>query len=183
MVLTQSEETPLGMRMPDIALPDVVTGRTWTFDDAPDAEAYVVMFLCNHCPYVQAVEDRLLDLARRLQPRGAAFVAVMPNDPSRYPDDHPDKLAERARQKDYPFPYLYDETQGVAKVYGAVCTPDLYVLDNQRRLAYRGRLDDSWKEPTKVTRHELEEAIEAVLRGKSPNPEQIPSMGCSIKWR
>jgi hypothetical protein len=141
------------------------------------------MFICNHCPYVQAVEDRLIALANTFQARGVGFVAIMSNDVTRYPDDHPTRMKQRAAQKHYPFPYLYDETQEVARAYGAACTPDLFLFDGQRALVYHGRLDDSWKDPTQVKREYLGDAITAVLDGKKPDSEQLPCMGCSLKWK
>ncbi len=178
-------ETPaatLGTPCPQFALPGV-DGQRHALHDFDGSPVLVVMFICNHCPYVQAVEDRLIALARELGPRGAAFVGVCANDAVSYPDDAFDKLAERWRSKSYGFPYLHDEEQTVARAFGAVCTPDIFVYDADRRLAYRGRIDDSWKDPSKVTRRELAGAIEALLAGARPAPEQRPSMGCSIKWK
>jgi hypothetical protein len=141
------------------------------------------MFICNHCPYVKAVEDRLIALGRELGPRGVQLVGISSNDARTYPDDSFEKMAERWRDKAYGFPYLHDDQQTVARAFDAVCTPDIYVFDGDRKLAYRGRIDDSWKEPDKVTRRELHAAITALLEGQRPSPEQRPSMGCSIKWR
>jgi peroxiredoxin len=182
MALIQSEPISLGADAPDFSLPGV-DGATYSLDSFADADVLTVMFICNHCPYVQAVEDRLVALGNELQPKGAAFVAIMPNDVNRYPADHPDRMRERAEAKGYPFPYLYDESQSAARAYGAVCTPDIFVFDNDRKLAYRGRIDDNWRDPSRVSRHELRDAIEALLAGRRPEPDQIPSMGCSIKWR
>jgi peroxiredoxin len=178
-------ETPpavLATPCPAFRLP-AVDGRTYGLHDFDRADVLVVMFICNHCPYVQAVEDRLIRLAGELGPRGAAFVGICSNDAATYPDDAFDKLAERWRRKDYGFPYLHDEDQEVARSFGAVCTPDIFVYDRSRALAYRGRIDDAWKDESKVTRRELADAIEALLSGHRPSPEQRPSMGCSIKWR
>ena len=141
------------------------------------------MFICNHCPYVKAVEDRLITMARAFEPRGVQFVGVCANDADSYPDDAFDELAARWRERGYGFPYLHDEAQDVARAFGAVCTPDIFVFDRDRRLAYRGRIDDSWKDESRVTRRELADAIEALLAGRQPSREQRPSMGCSIKWR
>jgi peroxiredoxin len=178
-------ETPLAALAtpcPAFRLP-AVDGRTYGLTDFDGSHVLVVMFICNHCPYVQAVEDRLIRLARELGPRGAAFVGICSNDAVTYPDDAFDKLAERWRRKDYGFPYLHDENQEVARAFGAVCTPDIFVYDRARALAYRGRVDDAWKDESKVTRRELAEAIEALLGGRRPSTEQRPSMGCSIKWK
>ena len=178
-------ETPppeLGAPCPDFRLP-AVDGRTYARDDFGGKAVLVVMFICNHCPYVKAVEDRLIRLARELEPRGVQFVAICSNDADSYPDDAFDKLAARWRERGYGFPYLHDEEQDVAHAFGAVCTPDIFVYDRDRRLAYRGRIDDSWKDESRVTRRELAEAVEALAAGQRPSREQRPSMGCSIKWR
>ena len=178
-------ETPppeLGAACPDFRLP-AVDGKTYARDDFRDKPVLVVMFICNHCPYVKAVEDRIIGLARELEARGVQFVGVCANDAAHYPDDAFDKLAQRWRERGYGFPYLHDEAQDVARAFGAVCTPDIFVYDRDRRLAYRGRIDDSWKDEGRVTRRELAAAIEALVAGKRPSPEQRPSMGCSIKWR
>jgi thiol-disulfide isomerase/thioredoxin len=178
-------ETPpaeLGAPCPDFRLP-AVDGSRYGRDDFAGAPVLVVMFICNHCPYVKAVEDRIIRLARAFEPGGVRFVAICSNDAESYPDDAFEKLRDRWRDKEYGFPYLHDENQDVARAFGAVCTPDIFVYDFDRRLAYRGRIDDSWKDEMKVTRHELADAIEALVAGKRPSAAQRPSMGCSIKWR
>jgi len=178
-------ETPppeLGAPCPDFRL-GAVDGKTYARDDFRAQPALVVMFICNHCPYVKAVEDRLIRLAREFEPRGVQFVAVCANDAESYPDDAFDALAARWRERGYGFPYLHDEAQDVARAFGAVCTPDIFVFDRDRRLAYRGRIDDSWKDESRVARRELADALEALVAGKQPSREQRPSMGCSIKWR
>ena len=178
-------ETPpaeLGAACPDFRLPGV-DGKAYARDDFAGKPVLVVMFICNHCPYVQAVEDRLIRLAREFEPQGVQFVAVCANDAAHYPDDAFDKLAARWRERGYGFPYLHDDAQDVARAFGAVCTPDIFVYDRDRRLAYRGRIDDSWKDEGKVQRRELAEALAALVAGKRPPPVQRPSMGCSIKWR
>ena len=182
MVLMDSEPIPLGTLAPAFSLPGT-DGETYSLDSFPGAKVHVVMFICNHCPYVQAVEDRLIALGREYIPREVAFFAVMSNDVRRYPDDHPDRMRERARKRGYPFPYLYDESQEVARAYGAVCTPDLFAFDDQKKLRYHGRIDDNWKDATAVTKQELRDAVEALLAGRQPSGQQIPSMGCSIKWK
>ncbi|HTB56687.1 MAG TPA: thioredoxin family protein [Polyangia bacterium] len=182
-------ETPppeLGAPCPSFQLP-AVDGKTYARDDFAASPVLCVMFICNHCPYVKAVEDRLIRLARAFEGRGVQMVGVCSNDADSYPDDGFDKLRERWRDKGYGFPYLHDEAQDVARAFGAVCTPDIFVYDRGqdglRRLAYRGRIDDSWKAESKVTRHELAEALEALVSGRAPSAQQRPSMGCSIKWR
>ena len=178
-------ETPppeLGADCPGFSLL-AVDGKTYAREDFAASPVLCVMFICNHCPYVKAVEDRLIRLARELGPRGVQFVGICANDAESYPDDAFDKLRDRWRDKAYGFPYLYDEAQDVARAFGAVCTPDIFVYGRDRKLAYRGRIDDSWKDENKVTRRELAEALEAVLAGQPVPAPQRPSMGCSIKWR
>ncbi|HVU49305.1 MAG TPA: thioredoxin family protein [Polyangia bacterium] len=183
-------ETPpgeLGAACPDFRLP-AVDGRVYARDDFAQARVLVVMFICNHCPYVKAVEDRIIRLAREYGPKGVQLVGVCSNDAATYPDDAFDKLAERWRARGYGFPYLHDEPQTVARAFGAVCTPDIFVYGpcderGARRLAYRGRIDDSWKDESKVTSRELAAALDALLAGEKPAAQQRPSMGCSIKWR
>ena len=178
----ESKAAVAGTRCPDFRLP-AVDGRTYGRDDFAQAPVLVVMFICNHCPYVKAVEDRLIELQRQYGPRGVQLVGICSNDAATYPDDAFDRLAERWRQKDYGFPYLHDESQQVARAFGAVCTPDIYVFDRERQLAYRGRIDDSWKDPSKVTRRDLAGALDALLAGGRPSADQKASIGCSIKWR
>jgi peroxiredoxin len=178
----ETPPTHLGAPCPDFQLP-AVDGKSYGRADFDRAPVLVVMFICNHCPYARAVEDRLIRMARDFGARGAAFVGVCSNDAATYPDDAFDELAERWRSKQYGFPYLHDEAQDVARAFGAVCTPDVFVYDRERRLAYRGRIDDSWKDESKVTRRELADAVEALLDGRPPSPGQRPSIGCSIKWK
>ena len=182
MALTDSRDLPLGTPCPDFRLRSV-DGRTWARDDFRDRQALVVMFICNHCPYVQAVEDRIIALQREYGPRGVQLVGICANDPTDYPDDRPEKLLERWRKKAYGFPYLVDEAQDVARAFGAVCTPDIYVFDRERKLAYHGRIDDDWQNPSKVKRRELAAALDALLDGKPAPREQVHSIGCSIKWK
>ena len=180
MALLESTMVPLGTACPDFTLPGV-DGRLWSRDDF-HTPALLVVVLCNHCPYVQAVDDRLNALAQAFA-RRCAVVAINPNDAVAYPEDSFEAMRARAKAKGYVFPYLWDEDQQVARDLGAVCTPDFFLYDAHRHLAYRGRLDDNWKDPTKVRRQDLREALEAVLAGQ-PGPEvQHPSMGCSIKWK
>ena len=182
MALVESNKPQLGTSAPNFELP-ATDGNTYTLSDFDDADVLVVMFICNHCPYVKAVIDRLVTLGRTWQDDQVAFVAISPNDAERYPDDSFDNMKRLAEEKDFPFPYLYDESQQTARDYGAACTPDFFVYDDERTLSYAGRLDDSWKEPDQVERRDLRDAIVALLETRRPDPEQHPSMGCSIKWK
>jgi thiol-disulfide isomerase/thioredoxin len=182
MALTYSPTAALGSPCPPFSLVSV-DQKMFSLEDFSDANVLVVMFICNHCPYVKAVEERLIALAEEFDESDAAFVAICSNDPTEHPEDEPAQLFHRWKEKSYPFPYLIDPTQKIAKTFGAVCTPDFFVYDRTRKLRYRGRLDDSWKNESLVKRHEMESAINAILSGESPSAEQIPSMGCSIKWK
>ena len=182
MALTENRDIPLGTPCPDFTLRSV-DGKTVARDEFRDRPVLVVLFICNHCPYVQAVEDRIIALQREYGPRGVQLVGICSNDPTDYPDDRPERLLARWREKAYGFPYLVDETQDVARAFGAVCTPDIYVFDPERALAYHGRIDDNWKEPEKVKRRELAAALDALLTNQVPSHEQLHSIGCSIKWR
>lgn len=188
MARTYSEMIPLGTPAPDFNLPvvnpeaDGRGGERRSLADLDEAKALVVVFMCNHCPYVQTIEDRLLALARNMQQRGAAFVGICSNDAERYPDDAPEALAQRASEKAYPFPYLHDEDQKVARSYGAVCTPDFFVFDSDRLLVYRGRLDDGTPGREQTT-NELRDALAELLEKGEISVEQIPSVGCNIKWK
>jgi peroxiredoxin len=172
----------LGMPCPDFTLPDVFDQRRRR-DDVLGGRANLVVFFCNHCPYAKAVEDRILALHREHAAAGLATVFVCSNDAHAYPDDAVDRLRARAETKGYPFPYLVDESQDIARAFDAACTPDFFLFDGARRLAYRGRLDDNWKRPEQVQRRELHEAIVAVIAGQPVASVQHPSLGCSIKWR
>lgn len=181
-----SLETPVcdfGKPAIDFALPGV-DGRIWTLDQCRGEKGLLVMFICNHCPYVKAVRERLVCDSRELLDYGVKSVAIMSNDPAEYPEDSFDNMRAVAREFDFPFPYLFDETQAVAKAYGAVCTPDFFGYNARGELQYRGRLDASRKDPAPAdARRELFEAMRQVaLTGEGPR-EQIPSIGCSIKWR
>lgn len=174
---------PLGTEAPDFCLPDP-QGQVWSRGDLADAPALLVMFICNHCPFVRHVRGQFAALARDYQARGVAVVAINANDYQRYPDDSPPRMAEEARDVGYPFPYLVDESQDVAKAYGAACTPDFFVFDSDRQLVYRGQLDDARPgngEP--ITGRDLRAALDAVLDGRPVSPDQRPSSGCGIKWR
>lgn len=172
----------IGMRAPDFDLPGI-DGRRYRLANCMGERGLLVMFICNHCPYVKAIEDRIIRDARELAEHGIASVAISANDPADYPEDSFENMVRRAREKDYPFPYLFDETQSVAKTYGAVCTPDFFGFDAQSRLQYRGRLDASRKETAPDAPRELFDAMLQVARTGHGPETQWPSMGCSIKWR
>lgn len=183
MVATQSTMLPLGTEAPDFELADP-SGTVYARDDFADAPVLVVAFVCNHCPYVKHIRERWAEVAAQLQARGVAVVAINSNDPDAYPDDSPAAMTEEARRFGYTFPYLVDETQGVAKAYRAACTPDFYVFDRDRRLAYRGQFDDSRpRDENPVTGADLVAAADAVLAGRDVPQPHHPSMGCNIKWR
>lgn len=174
---------PLGTPAPDFALPEVTDGSTVSLDDVSDAPALVVVFLSRHCPYVKHLEAALATVAAELQQRGAAFVGICANDAQAYPDDAPAMLAEQKRAVGFPFPYLHDASQAVARAYRAACTPDFFVFDREQRLAYRGQFDASRPGSGEPTGEDLVAAVTALLAGDEPTAEQRPSMGCSIKWR
>jgi peroxiredoxin len=183
MVKTASTMLPLGTSAPDFSLPNV-DGRTVSLGDFAGAQALVVVFLCNHCPYVKHIADQLAQVAREYQPRGAAFVGISSNDVSSYPQDSPEQMAVEAEIRGYVFPYLYDETQQVAQAYRAACTPDFFLFDRQQHLVYRGQFDASRPgSEIPVTGEDLRKALDAVLSGTSVPADQKPSIGCNIKWR
>jgi len=184
MAYTESNMLPLGTAAPDFSLPDTVSGRTTTLPDVAGVNATVIIFSCNHCPYVIHVNPEIVRLSNDYLPKGVGFVAISANDVMKYPADAPDKMKELAEAVGYPFPYLYDETQAVAKAYDAACTPDFYVFDGNLRLVYRGRLDDSRpKTDTPLSGRDLRAALDAVLAGVAPVAKQYPSAGCNIKWK
>jgi peroxiredoxin len=183
MVLTPSTMLPLGTKAPDFSLPDT-GGKTVSLKDSAGKQALLVVFMCNHCPYVKHVAAGLAHLAKDYQAKGAAVVGISSNDVTSHPDDSPAKMAAEAKARGYTFPYLYDETQQVAKAYRAACTPDFYVFDGDRKLVYRGQMDSSRPDSgIPVTGQDLRAALDAVLAGKSPAAKQTPSIGCNIKWK
>ena len=183
MVAVPSTMLELGTRAPDFALPDT-EGRTVALADFTDAPALLVMFICNHCPYVQHVREELARVGRDYGPKGVGIVAISSNDVQQYPDDGPEAMREEKKRAGYVFPYLFDERQSVAQAYRAACTPDLFLFDKDRRLVYRGQLDDSRpKSDVPVTGKDLRAALEAVLAGRPVPGPQKPSIGCNIKWK
>ena len=184
MARRQSRMLPLGTAAPSFALPDTVRVRTVTLADFASAPALLVAFLCNHCPFVRHILEGLLAFAREFGPRGIAIVAISSNDVGDYPEDAPEEMRHLATLKGFPFPYLYDGSQEAAKAYQAVCTPDFFLFDRDRRLVYRGQFDASRPgNRIPVTGTDLRAAAEALLAGRAIPAEQAPSVGCSIKWK
>ena len=184
MALTESIMLELGTRTPDLSLPDVISGETVSLKSFANKKALLVMFICQHCPYVQHVKEELTRLGRDYAKREIGIVAVSSNDAKNYPDDAPDQLKKMALSLGFTFPFCYDETQQVARAYTAACTPDFFLFDERRQLVYRGQLDDSRPGNGKpVTGWDLRAAIEAVLIGKPVSRDQKPSVGCNIKWK
>lgn len=180
MSLLESTMVALGNPCPDFALPGV-DRKVWRRDDFC-APVLLVVVMCNHCPYVQAIDDRINALAKELKGR-CDVVGINANDSKAYPEDGFEAMRSRAQALGFVFPYLRDESQAVARAFGAVCTPDFFLYDEDRKLRYRGRLDDNWKEAARITRQDLRMAIEALLSGQAIPEPQRPSMGCSIKWK
>lgn len=184
MAFTESNMLPLGTEAPGFSLPDTVSGKMTDLKDIATGKATVVMFLCNHCPYVIHVNPEIVRLANEYSKKGVGFVGISSNDAANYPDDSPEKMKALAEKLGYNFPYLYDETQEVARAYDAACTPDFYVFDQHQRLAYRGCLDDSRPNSGRpLTGHDLRAALDAALEGRAVGPKQYPSGGCNIKWK
>jgi len=182
MVRTETPICDFGQPAIDFALPGV-DGKTWSLNDCAGEKGLLVMFICNHCPYVKSILDRIVRDAQELKALGVNTVAIMSNDPTEYEEDSFENMQAVAREFDFSFPYLIDETQEIAKNYGAVCTPDFFGYNADLQLQYRGRLDESRKEAVEGARRDLFEAMKQVAQtGKGP-VEQVPSMGCSIKWK
>ena len=184
MALIPSTMLPLGTKAPDFRLLDTVSGDGMDLATLCSDQATVVMFICNHCPYVLHVQEQLVALARDYQPKGVAFIAISANDAEEYPMDAPEKMTEVAREHGYTFPYLYDETQSTARAYDAACTPDFMIFDGGLFCVYRGRLDGaSPGNDVPVTGADIRKALDALLAGQPVDSDQKPSMGCSIKWK
>lgn len=183
MVLTPSTMLPLGTKAPDFSLPNV-DGKTVKLADFEQAPALLVIFMCNHCPYVKHVAEGLAKVTGEYLTKGVAVVGINSNDAANYPADSPQQMAAEVKQRGYKFPYLYDETQEVAIAYRAACTPDFYIFDGSGQLVYRGQFDASRPESgIPVTGADVRAALDAVLAGKKPAAEQRPSIGCNIKWK
>ena len=184
MSLVESNMMKLGTAAPSFTLPDTLSGNSFSLSDFYPNKGLVIMFICNHCPYVIHVNSELIKIANDYKEKGIQFVAISSNDASKYRDDTPDKMSLVGRVLIYPFPYLYDETQEVAKAYDAACTPDIYVFDDLAKLHYRGRLDGSRPgNNIPLSGSDLRFAIDNLLRGNNPLPSQYPSAGCNIKWK
>ena len=184
MARTPTVQIPLGYVAPDFTLPDTVSGKTMRLSELKGTVATVVMFICNHCPFVIHVQDELVRVANDYSSKGISFIAISSNDAVNYPQDGPDLMREYAKSVGYPFPYLYDESQEVAKAYTAACTPDISVFDSSLRCVYRGQLDGSRPgNSVPVTGQDLRSALETLLAGNEVSKEQTPSIGCNIKWR
>lgn len=183
MALTPSTMLELGTQAPPFRLPDT-TGKRVSLDDFSDARGLLVVFMCNHCPFVKHIQQGLVELGQYCKSQGVAMVGINANDVANYPDDSPQRMAEIAKKLGYPFPYLYDETQEVAKAYRAACTPDFFLFDDQRKLVYRGQMDDSRPDSgISVTGKDLRAAIDAMVQGRPVPADQKPSVGCNIKWK
>lgn len=183
MVETVSSMLPLGTVAPDFKLLDVCTDKTLSLQELKSDTATVIMFICNHCPYVKHIQKKLVEVVNAYQKKGIAFIAISSNDIKTYPADSPINMRKEAETQGYKFPYLFDETQSVAKDYRAECTPDFYVFDSVLACVYRGRFDDATPgNGHAVTGKDLTRALDAVLAGDQVAEEQMPSMGCNIKW-
>ena len=184
MAFTESTMLPLGTIAPDFYLPDTVSGDMISLAEVASEKATVIMFLCNHCPYVIHVNPEIVRLVKDYAALGVSFVGISSNDVEKYPQDGPEEMRRHALEQGYAFPYLYDATQAVARAYDAACTPDFYIFDGSKRLIYRGRLDGSRpNSDTPLTGADLRAALDAVLAGEPVSERQYPSGGCNIKWK
>lgn len=184
MAETPSVMIPLGTPAPEFNLLDTSTGKTLSLTELKSTQATVILFICNHCPYVKHIQPKLLEIVKTYQQKGVSFIAINSNDAENYPADSPEKMKEEAKQKGFTFPYLYDETQQVARAYQAACTPDIYVFDQNLKCVYRGCFDESTPGNGKeVNGKDLSEALNNLLTGKPIHSEQKPSVGCNIKWK
>lgn len=184
MALTFTKPVTLGFKAPDFSLPDVVSGKHLSFQNIKGNKGTLVVFICNHCPYVKHVIHELVRIGIEYMDKGLGMVVISPNDVVAYPDDSPEKMKEWAKELGFPFPYLFDESQETAKAYDAACTPDFDLFDSEDRCVYRGQLDGSRPgNDIPVTGKDLRKALELMLAGKSVPKEQTPSAGCGIKWK
>jgi thiol-disulfide isomerase/thioredoxin len=184
MSLAYSSMLPLGTVAPDFRFPDVISGKTLSLQELRSSQGTVIMFICNHCPYVKHILPKLIEISKIYQQKHILFIAINSNDINNYPDDSPENMKKAAKQWGFTFPYLFDDSQEIAKAYQAECTPDFYLFDKDLRCVYRGRFDDaSPGNHHVVTGKDLSEAIDNLLANKPINSEQFSSMGCSIKWK
>lgn len=184
MAEVESTMLELGIKAPGFSLNDTITGKKVSLKDYEGQRALLVMFICNHCPYVKNIKEGLVEYAKDYLPKGVGIVAISSNDVNNYPEDSPEKMKEDAERFGYPFPYLFDETQEVAMKYKAACTPDFFLFDEKLELVYRGQFDDSRpKNDQPVTGKDLREATDKILAGEEVTKDQIPSIGCNIKWK
>ena len=184
MASAPSNMLPLGTQAPHFSLPDTISENTISLNDIKGNKGTVIMFICNHCPFVIHVNSMLVNIAKNYNDKGIGFVAISSNDVVNYPQDGPDKMKIHAKEVGYPFPYLYDETQEVAKSYNAACTPDLYLFNEDLKLVYRGQLDDSRPgNGLPLTGNDLKHALDCLIKAKHNTKPQKPSIGCNIKWK
>lgn len=184
MAETPSNMLPLGTKAPHFKLTDTLSGKDFTLEELKSDKATVIMFICNHCPYVKHIQTKLTEVAKEYKSKGVSFIAINSNDAEKYPADSPDKMRLEAERYGYTFPYLFDETQDVAKSYQAACTPDFYIFDKDLACVYRGRFDDSTPgNRNPVTGKDLSEALDNIIVGKTVSANQKPSVGCNIKWK
>lgn len=184
MAKTPSTMVPLGTKAAPFTLPDTVSGEEKSLAELKSGVATVVMFICNHCPFVKHIQQGLVELANDYIPQDVSFIAISSNDVANYPEDSPEQMQTLAKKLGFPFPYLYDESQEVARAYDAACTPDFYIYDANLSLVYRGQLDDSRPENGKpVTGADIRRALDAIVKGETVDANQIPSLGCNIKWK
>lgn len=183
MAVTLSNMMELGTIAPDFALMDTVSDKTLTLSDLKSDVATVVLFICNHCPYVKHLNSKIVEVANKYQKKGVQFIAISSNSVETHPQDGPEHMKKIAKEHAYPFPYLYDETQKVAKAYQAECTPDLFVFDGDLKCVYRGQFDDSRPNKGEATGNDLSAALDAIIAGEKVSEKQKPSMGCNIKWK
>lgn len=172
----------IGEKAPYFSL-KATDGKIYSISDFRNGKPLVVIFTCNHCPYAQAYEGRIVELAKEYQEHGVQFIAICANDSVGYPEDDFEHMVEKSKKLGYPFPYLHDESQTAAKAYDAACTPEVYVFDGEHKLCYHGRVDDNYQDRTQVTSQDLRKALAAVVMGENPDPALTPAIGCSIKWR
>jgi len=184
MVLTPTTPIPLGFKAPDFTLPEPISGKDVSLHELASEKGTVIMFICNHCPYVKHVIKGIVELTNDYIPKGISFIAINSNDAENYPDDSPEKMKEEAARLGFQFPYLYDESQDVAKAYSAACTPDFNIFDGDLKCVYRGQLDDSRPgNNIPVSGKDIRQALDKLLAGKKISEDQVPSVGCNIKWK